>query len=104
LIKEVLLLRISKGDTIHIVSGGCRKGADRFAEELAEELSLGISIHYPDVEQGCATWEYAQACYKRNLLIARECDILLATWDGMSGGTKHTIDNAEALGKPVVIL
>jgi len=102
LIKEVLLRQLKKGINIHLVSGGCYKGTDKFAEELAEELGLGISIHYPDAPKDCERWEYAQACYDRNTLIANESQILIVLWDGISGGTKNTIDKMG--DKPVVLL
>lgn len=104
LIKQVLARRISQGDFIHLVSGGCPKGADKFAEELSEELGLSISIHYPDIPSGCARWEYAKACYERNTKIAEECHILIATWDGVSGGTADTIKKAKGMKKPCLLL
>ena len=104
LIRFVLEKQLEKGYTLHLVSGGCRKGADKFAEELSEELHLGISIHYPDIKPDCQRWEYALACYERNTLIANECDILLATWDGTSSGTFDTIKKTKSQNKPVVIL
>lgn len=106
LIKEVLERRLQKGDKIHLVSGGCPKGADRFAEELSEELRLGITIHYPDkskLPEDSKRYDYALICYERNTLIARDSDILIAL-PGKSGGTWDTIRKTEALGKPVIIL
>lgn len=103
-IRKVLKKQIAKGYKIHVVSGGCSRGADRFAEELAKELNLGISIHKPDVKPNCERWEYAQAAYARNTLIANECNLLLAVWDGVSGGTKDTIDKAEKQNKPIIYL
>jgi hypothetical protein len=104
LIKSLLLRQIEKGKSFHIVSGGCPRGADRFAEEIAEELLLPISIHEPDIEPGCTKAEYARACYARNTLIAEESDVIIACWDGVSRGTKDTIDKAEHLGRTVVIV
>lgn len=101
LIKEIIVSQMRKYQ-IHLVSGGCPKGADKFAEELADELQLGISIHYPDIKRPCETWEYAKACYERNSLIANECDILIAL-PGDSGGTWDTIRKVEKQGKPLII-
>ena len=59
------------GDTI--VSGGCPKGGDRFAEIIAKDHGLTITIHYPN-------WnKYGRgAGFERNGKIAKNCDILLA--------------------------
>jgi len=95
-----------KNVQLHLVSGGCRKGADKFAEELAKEYELGITIHYPELDRGTfdtiPKWEYARACYNRNTLIARDSDMLIAVWDKVSGGTVDTIKKMK--DKPVVIL
>lgn len=104
ILTRVLCRYMDKDCRIHVVSGGCYKGADKFAEELAEEYMLGTSIHKPDTFEGMKRWEYARACYERNTLIAEECDLLLALWDGVSSGTKDTIDKVKKLEKPVVIL
>lgn len=107
-IKKALLSQLDKGKKLHLVSGGCKKGADKFAEELAEELNLGISIHSVDFpgfsRYNVSRWQYAQKAYERNTLIAEECDILMAVWDGISGGTADTIKKTEALSKPVIVL
>lgn len=106
----VYLINKNKNVRLHLVSGGCKKGADRFAEELAEEFQLGISIHYPDESQmkNNSRYEYARICYARNTLIAEECDMLLATpaYDekGAIGGTADTMTKVDKLGKPVVAL
>jgi len=42
-LKKTFLEIYKPGDTI--VSGGCPKGADRMAEQLAEELNIPIKIH-----------------------------------------------------------
>jgi hypothetical protein len=104
LLKSLLVRQLKKGKEFHLVSGGCSRGADKFAEELAFDLNLGISIHKPDVERGCTRWEYARACYARNLTIAQECDILIACHDGVSAGTLDTINKADKLGKTVVTI
>jgi len=49
-------------------------------------------------------WMYRELAYERNTLIAEACDVLLATWDRKSGGTKDTITKTKNLNKPVIIL
>lgn len=75
-----------------LVSGGCPRGADRFAEELAEELGLEIIIFYPKVTNDKGRWSYAKACYDRNKLIAQKSDVLIAcVAPDRKGGTENTI-------------
>lgn len=75
-----------------LVSGGCIRGADRFAEELAEELGLEIVLYYPDMTGVHGRANYAKACYDRNKLIALKSDILIAcVAPDRRGGTENTI-------------
>jgi len=74
-----------EGDTL--VSGGCPKGGDRFAEVIAERCIIPIKI-YP------ADWErYGKgAGFIRNTDIARESDVLIAcVASDRKGGTEDTI-------------
>jgi hypothetical protein len=96
-----------EGDTI--VSGGCPKGGDRFAEIIADLRKIPIIIHLPK-------WnEYGRAAGPiRNTLIAQDslgptriggCNILLAVVaKDRTGGTEDTIKKVEALGKPVILV
>lgn len=70
-----------------IVSGGAI-GADNFAEEFAFEHNLKLTVHK-------AEWDKygLSAGFKRNKDIWKDSDIIIAFWDGISKGTKHTIDN-----------
>jgi len=70
-----------------IVSGGCRKGGDNFAEKIAHDNGLTIIIHYPN-------WRRyrARAGMVRNTLIARDSDFLIAcVAKDRKGGTEDTI-------------
>ena len=73
------------GDTL--VSGGCPKGADRFAELVAKEYKIPITVHY-------AEWKLLgkMAGIARNGLIARDADVLIAcVASDRTGGTEDTI-------------
>ena len=75
--------------------------------DIAKELGLGMSTHPVDVSDdpsGLPVWVFAQRAYARNTLIAEECDVLIACWDGSSRGTKDTINKVSKLGKPVIIV
>ena len=82
---------------IKIVSGGCKQGGDKFAEELVDELGLGEPIiHYPDKsklrDDIPPRAAYAQICYARNELIARDSDIIIALVAAdRKGGTENTL-------------
>lgn len=96
-IKEALLDVYDDGDII--VSGGCPKGGDRFAEEIAKEFGLSILIHYPK-------WRVygKKAGLKRNGLIARDADILIVCRaPDKTGGTEDTIKKYKELGKNTLI-
>ncbi len=110
LIRNAIRHLMEKDVCVHLVSGGCSKGADRFAEELAQEMALGISIHSPDISKmkDNSKYEYMLECFRRNTLIAEECDMLIATpaydKNGPVGGTADTIKKTCNLNKPVVLL
>lgn len=93
---------------IIIVSGGCPKGGDRFAEMLAEELDLRTIIHYPDrssLPNPPHRWDFARINYERNTLIARDSDILIAcVASDRKGGTEDTIKKYLKMGKKNLIL
>ena len=96
--KRAFLGVYEKGD--RIVSGGCPRGGDRFADLLARKYGVTITTHYPD-------WDGVGkgAGFARNSLIASECDILLAVVaKDRTGGTEDTIKKAEVLGKKVVLV
>ncbi len=92
-------LRVYKsGDTI--VSGGCPKGGDRFAEIIAKLYSVPIVVYK-------AEWDkYGRgAGFKRNTYIARDSDILIACVAlDRKGGTEDTIKKYLAMSKIQAIL
>jgi hypothetical protein len=95
LAKVVVLLE--PGD--RIVSGGCPKGADNFAEMIAKEKGLTITIHYPDWNK-----HGKAAGFVRNSRIAEDCDVLIALpHPDRKGGTEDTIKKAGKLGKKVIL-
>ena len=74
-----------EGDVI--ISGGCPKGGDRFAEEIAKGFGIPIMIFYPKWEK------YGRSAgLIRNLDIAKESDVLVAcVAKDRQGGTEDTI-------------
>lgn len=81
-----------------IVSGGA-KGADTYAREYAMKNNIPLIEFLPYYRK------YGRkAPLLRNLQIVDNCDFLLAFWDGISRGTKFTIDYAERKGVPIKIV
>jgi hypothetical protein len=69
-----------------IVSGGA-KGADTLGERWAKEKNKEVLIFHPD-------WnKYGKSAgIIRNKDIIENSDIVFAFWDGISKGTKNSID------------
>jgi hypothetical protein len=89
------------GHGMIVVTGGAR-GVDRAAEQAARALGLPEPVVIrPDYSSAAAP---KLAPKYRNWEIARECDELVAIWDGYSTGTSHAVACAVRLGKPVKIV
>jgi hypothetical protein len=84
-IRNKFLELYNDGD--EIVSGGCPRGGDRFAEIISDEFSVPIKIHP-------AKWDKhgKAAGFIRNTYIARDSDVLIAcVSEDRKGGTEDTI-------------
>ena len=93
---SLLLKRVLDLQPELIVSGGCSKGADRFAEDIAKRLGIPILIYYPKLRQtsNYAYHEIVKANYARNELIAKNSDHLIAlVAPDRKGGTENTIQH-----------
>lgn len=87
-------------DGDQIVSGGCSKGGDRFAEILAKKYQVPIKIYY-------ARWDKLGkgAGFARNTDIARDSEVLIAVVaDDRTGGAEDTIKKAEKMHKTIILL
>lgn len=81
-----------------IISGGAR-GIDTLAEQYADKMKISKLVLRPDYKK------YKRgAPLKRNEEMVDLCDKVLVFWDGVSRGTKHTIDYASKVGKDVEII
>ena len=98
--KDYLLLskELDKISITKIVSGGAM-GADSLAIQYAIYKGLPYII-YP------ANWDLhgKKAGFIRNIEIVSNSDEIIAFWDGVSKGTKSTIDIANKQGKKVTII
>ena len=85
-------------DTELIISGGAG-GVDTLAEQYATKHRISKLIIYPKYKL------YGRSApLKRNDKMVDICDKVLVFWDGVSRGTKHTINYAEKVGKPVKVI
>jgi hypothetical protein len=80
-----------------IVSGGA-KGADSLAEQYARENGIETPIFKPDWRKHGKI-----AGFLRNTTIVENSDMVVAFWDGVSNGTKNSIQTAGRLNKITII-
>ena len=84
-IKEAFLEEYEEGD--YIVSGGCPKGGDRCAEQIAKNHGIPITIYFPDWKK-----HGRGAGLVRNTEISSSSDVLIAcVAKDRKGGTEDTI-------------
>lgn len=82
-------------ETTVIISGGAR-GIDRKAREFAQKHNILIYEILPEYDL------YGRAApLKRNDVIIRYSDMVIAFWDGKSRGTKYVIEKCKEKGKPI---
>lgn len=108
------ILDLYKSKVSKVVSGGA-KGADSLGKRWAEENMVDTIIHpakWDDLEaEPCVVRtrrdgsEYnVLAGFNRNGDIVNDSDMVMAFWDGESGGTKDTIDKANKARKTVMVI
>jgi predicted Rossmann fold nucleotide-binding protein DprA/Smf involved in DNA uptake len=104
LVYDTLEARFPKGEGIDLLISGNAIGVDRNCEMWAKSRNIPVKIIKPDYKKYADNPKYAPIA--RNLIIAAECDILVAfpLEDGSSKGTQSTIDEAKRLGKTVYIV
>lgn len=95
LVRNVLLAILKPW---HVVVTGGAKGVDTWAQDIATKLEVQTCVHRPDWSQGKG------AGLKRNTIIVRDSDVVIAFWDGQSRGTLDSIQKAKALGKIVCVV
>ena len=96
LLEKTILENFNIGDIEQIISGGAI-GADTLAEQFAKKYNIPIIIFKPD-------WSFGKmAGLLRNNDIIGASDTVIAFWDGVSKGTKNSIDIGYRLKKRVII-
>ena len=87
------VLNSYKSEISVLITGGAI-GIDQIAEKWALKNTIPTIIYLPDWDK------YGKSAgIIRNKLIADDCDQCLAFWDGVSKGTKSTIDLCVKLKK-----
>lgn len=85
-------------DTDLIISGGAG-GVNTLVESYADKHRISKLILRPQYNI------YRRATpLKRNEQMVELFDAVLIFWDGISRGTKHTIDYADKTGKPITVI
>ncbi len=75
-----------------MVSGGCPKGGDKFADDIARGRGMTIITHYPEWYPDSSRYPDKSAGFKRNTKIAQDADVLIACVSAdRAGGTEDTI-------------
>ena len=81
-----------------IVSGGAR-GVDRCASKYAKRCQMPLTEFLPDYKR------YGRSApLVRNRQIAEYADEALVFWNGVSKGTRHTVQLFESMGKKVSLI
>lgn len=96
---RILHSKLKELNPSHIITGGA-EGADRLAELWAKANSIPVTIY-------TANWnrDGRRAGIVRNkLMLDKNPDMVVAFWDGLSRGTKHTITEAEKRKIPVEVV
>lgn len=107
IVLNLVELLVSKfGDGLVIVSGGCPKGADAFAEEAAKLLSVKTDITPVDKEGITSKWDFTKRAFARNRIVAERSKqgLFCLVADDRKGGTENTICHALELKIPVFLI
>lgn len=92
------LSKVVPSNTTVIVSGGAT-GVDTLAARYARAKRLPLVEFKPNYR------EFGKgAPFIRNRQIIDYCDNVVAVWDGVSKGTKYTVDYARKRGKKVMLV
>ena len=104
------------GDKLIIISGGAKDGADKFARKYALEFGIKYKEFNPahtikNLYSAMSETYYEKPYHvsqfhHRNMLIARDCDVMIAfiAIGDDSTGSMSAIKQAKKLNKPVTIV
>jgi len=94
-----LVIKTLAGLNISLIISGGANGADLLGEKYADEYSIPKQIFLPDWENNGKS-----AGFIRNTDIVENAELVIAFWDGVSSGTKDSIDKAKKFNKKLLII
>ena len=116
-IKDSLFqLKQKFGDKLTVLSGGAHYGADKFVRKFALEFGIKYKEFNPahtikNLYSAMSETYYERPYHvsqfhHRNMLIARDCDVMIAciATDGASSGSMSAVKQAKKLNKPVTLI
>lgn len=81
------------------------KNQDKMWVEKSKRLYRDILANSLTDAHYISTKEYTPDCMQvRNIWMVNNCDLLIAVWDGSSGGTGNCVKYAQKTKKPIVII
>jgi len=91
-----------------VVVSGAADGVDSIAAGAARARGLEV-VEYPVDREGLPPYpagraEFRRRAFARNTLIVEDADVVVAFWDGVSHGTKDSIDKAVARRKRTKVI
>lgn len=89
-------------EKIEIVSGLSPKGADKLAERFAKENKLKF-VGFPAKWYNGSLYN-PKAGFERNTEIVEYCSKMICFWNGLSGGTKDSINKCLKARKPLIVI
>ncbi len=99
LVEQAMVVARERGIIPDLILSGCADGVDKMGEHWA-------AFHHIPVEHHAANWaeDGRAAGFIRNARMVRVADALVAVWDGVSGGTRHVINQAQRAGLLTYVL
>lgn len=93
------ILKDTYGSLLTIITGGAR-GTDTIIKDFCVTYGIKYYVYPPKFDKGYSVGEY----FKRNDRIVSDTDFGIVFWDGVSKGTKYTIDKYKEVGKKCEII
>lgn len=88
-----------------LVSGACRLGADHFAAEASKIYNIPIKEFPVPPGEYTQRWQFAQAAFARNKLVAEDADVGFAlVAPDRKGGTEDTVHHFHDLEKRIFLV
>ena len=100
---KLLCRKADELNPTEIVSGGA-KGADTLAERYADERNLLLKVFLPKFKRDPAIPYHPKYFFERNIEIVEYANMVLAFPEGEAKGTRHAINYANKIGRPVHIV